>query len=74
MTLTGVVPVVPTIFHDDESLDVAGTARVVDYLLDAGVDGLCALANYSEQFALTDDERDLLARAVLDRVAGRVPV
>ncbi|GAA4862576.1 dihydrodipicolinate synthase family protein [Saccharopolyspora rosea] len=74
MTLTGVVPVVPTVFHDDESLDAAGTTRVVDYLLDAGVDGLCALANYSEQFALTDDERDLLARAVLDRVAGRVPV
>ena len=74
MTLTGVVPVVPTVFHDDESLDVAGTARVVDYLLDAGVDGLCALANYSEQFSLTDDERARIARVVLDRVDGRVPV
>jgi 4-hydroxy-tetrahydrodipicolinate synthase len=72
--LTGVVPVVPTIFHDDQSVDMAGTARVVDYLLDAGVDGLCLLANYSEQFSLTDAERDAIARTLLERVAGRVPV
>src|SRR5262247_2569187 len=72
--LTGVVPVVPTIFHDDETVDLGGTARVVDYLVDAGVDGLCLLANYSEQFALTDAERDQLARTLLNRVAGRLPV
>jgi 2-keto-3-deoxy-L-arabinonate dehydratase len=72
--LSGVVPVVPTIFHDDETVDLDGTVRVVDYLLDAEVDGLCLLANYSEQFALTDGERDTIARALLEHVAGRRPV
>ncbi len=72
--LAGVVPVVPTIFHDDETIDLDGTARVVDYLIDAGADGLCLLANYSEQFSLTDAERDELARTLLEHVAGRVPV
>jgi len=72
--LTGVVPVVPTIFRDDETVDLDGTARVVDYLIDAGVDGLCLLANYSEQFSLTDAERDAIARTLLERVAGRLPV
>src|SRR5512146_143511 len=72
--LSGVVPVVPTIFREDQSLDLAATARVVDYLIDARVDGLCLLANYSEQFSLTDDERDAIARALLEHVAGRVPV
>jgi 2-keto-3-deoxy-L-arabinonate dehydratase len=72
--LAGVVPVVPTVFHDDESVDLDGTARVVDYLVDAGVDGLCLLANYSEQFSLTDAERDKIARTLLERVAGRLPV
>jgi 4-hydroxy-tetrahydrodipicolinate synthase len=72
--LAGVVPVVPTIFRDDQGLDLAGTARVVDYLIDAGVSGLCLLANYSEQFSLTDDERDTIARALLEHVAGRIPV
>ena len=72
--LAGVVPVVPTVFREDESVDLDGTVRVVDYLLDARVDGLCLLANYAEQFALTDAERDQLARALLEHVAGRVPV
>jgi hypothetical protein len=72
--LNGVVPVVPTIFHDDQSVDLSGTVRVVDYLMDAGVDGLCLLANYSEQFSLTDAERDEIASALLERVAGRLPV
>jgi 4-hydroxy-tetrahydrodipicolinate synthase len=72
--LAGVVPVVPTIFRDDETVDLGGTARVVDYLMDAAVDGLCLLANYSEQFSLTDDERDAIARTLLGRVAGRLPV
>src|SRR6202012_13560 len=72
--LTGVVPVVPTIFRDEESIDLEGTARVVDYLIDGAVDGVCLLANYSEQFSLTDAERDTIARTLLERVAGRLPV
>jgi 2-keto-3-deoxy-L-arabinonate dehydratase len=72
--LAGVVPVVPTIFRDDETVDLDATVRVVDYLMDAGVDGLCLLANYSEQFALTDAERDAIARRLLEHVAGRLPV
>jgi 2-keto-3-deoxy-L-arabinonate dehydratase len=38
------------------------------------VDGLCLLANYSEQFSLTDSERDTIAQTLLEYVAGRVPV
>jgi 2-keto-3-deoxy-L-arabinonate dehydratase len=72
--LTGVLPVVPTIFAEDESLDLAGLRRVVEFMVDAGVDGMCALANYSEQFSLTDAERDQVAETVLEQVAGRVPV
>jgi 2-keto-3-deoxy-L-arabinonate dehydratase len=72
--LAGVVPVVPTIFRDDETVDLDATVRVVDYLMDAGVDGLCLLANYSEQFSLTDAERDAIARTLLEHVAGRLLV
>src|SRR2546423_15652983 len=71
--LAGVVPVVPTIFHDDETVDLDATVRVVDYLMDAGVDGLCLLAYYSEQFSLSDAERDAIARTLLERVAGPLP-
>src|SRR5882672_1524284 len=70
----GVFPVAPTIFDDSGELDLAGQRRCIDFLIDAGSSGLCILANYSEQFALADDEREILMRAILDHVAGRVPV
>ncbi|MBL8807530.1 MAG: dihydrodipicolinate synthase family protein [Rhodospirillales bacterium] len=70
----GVYPVVPTIFHDDGSLDLEGQRRCVDFMIDAGSNGLCILANFSEQFVLTDGERDVVMDAVLKHVAGRVPV
>ncbi|MCL4158444.1 UNVERIFIED_CONTAM: hypothetical protein GTU68_002694 [Idotea baltica] len=43
-------------------------------MIDQGVDGICILANYSEQFVLTDEERDLLTELCLKHIAGRVPV
>ncbi|MEI7446138.1 MAG: dihydrodipicolinate synthase family protein [Burkholderiales bacterium] len=70
----GVFPVVPTTFTETGELDLASQKRCVDFMIDAGSDGLCILANYSEQFALADDERETLTRAILEHVAGRVPV
>jgi dihydrodipicolinate synthase/N-acetylneuraminate lyase len=43
-------------------------------MIDQNVDGICILANYSEQFLLTDDERSTLLGVCLAHVAGRVPV
>jgi dihydrodipicolinate synthase/N-acetylneuraminate lyase len=70
----GVFPVAPTVFAEDGALDLAGQLRCIDFLIDAGSSGVCILANYSEQFALADDERELLTRRILEHVAGRVPV
>jgi len=70
----GVFPVVPTTFDEAGALDLASQKRCVDFMIDAGSQGLCILANFSEQFALGDDERELLARTIIEHVAGRVPV
>src|SRR5882672_4289327 len=70
----GVFPVVPTVFDADGRLDLEGQKRAVDFMIDAGSHGLCILANFSEQFVLTDAERDLILDTVLNHVAGRVPV
>jgi dihydrodipicolinate synthase/N-acetylneuraminate lyase len=72
--LRGVIPIAPTPFDDLDEVDYEGQKRIVDFLIDAGVDAVCILANYSEQFALTDAERERLMTLILDRVAGRVPV
>lgn len=70
----GIWPVAPTPFHDDGTLDLDGMKRVLDCLIDQGADGICILANFSEQFLLSDAEREVLTRLCLDHVAGRVPV
>lgn len=70
----GIFPVVPTTFTDTGALDLESQKRVVDFMIDAGSDGLCILANFSEQFALSDDERETLTRTMLEHIAGRVPV
>lgn len=71
---SGIWPVAPTPFNDDGSPDLDGMRRVLDLMVDQGVDGLCILANFSEQFLISDEERDTLTRLCLEHVAGRVPV
>jgi len=71
---TGVFPIAPTPFLDNGDVDLPGMKRVLDCMIDQGVDGICILANYSEQFLLSDDERDALLRLSVEHVAGRVPV
>jgi 4-hydroxy-tetrahydrodipicolinate synthase/2-keto-3-deoxy-L-arabinonate dehydratase len=70
----GVFPVVPTTFHEDGSLDLESQKRCLDFMIDAGSNGLCILANFSEQFSLSDEERETLTRVSLEHVNGRVPV
>ena len=70
----GVYPIAPTPFNDDETIDLDGQKRVLDCMIDQNVDGICILANYSEQFLLTDDERDQLLIACIEHIAGRVPI
>ncbi|MDF2602154.1 MAG: dihydrodipicolinate synthase family protein, partial [Methylobacterium brachiatum] len=70
----GVFPVAPTVFDASGALDLDGQRRAIDFMIEAGSHGICILANFSEQFVLTDAERETVMDAVLDHVAGRVPV
>src|SRR6266542_2462080 len=70
----GVFPIAPTTFDDAGDLDLESQKRAIDFMIDAGVNGICILANYSEQFAISDDERERLMALILDHVAGRVPI
>jgi len=70
----GVFPVVPTTFTESGALDLESQTRCIDFMIDAGSNGLCILANFSEQFVLSDEEREVLTSAILTHVAGRVPV
>ena len=70
----GVFPVAPTTFTESGELDLPSQKRCIDFMIDAGSNGICILANFSEQFLLSDDEREVLTKTVLDHVKGRVPI
>ena len=68
----GIWPVAPTPFHDDGQVDYEGMKRVIDCIVDQKVDGVCILANFSEQFLLSDDERFKLTNLCLEHINGRI--
>ena len=68
----GMWPVAPTPFHDNGEVDYAGMERVLDCMVDQKVQGICILANYSEQFLLSDDEREKLTKLCMKKIDGRV--
>ena len=70
----GCWPVAPTPFKPNGEVDKEGMKRVIDCMVDQKVDGICILANYSEQFLLSDEEREILTKLCIEHVAGRVPV
>ena len=71
---SGVWPVAPTPFSEDGAVDYEGLKRVLDCMVDQGADGICILATFSEQFLLSDDEREALTRLSIEHIGGRVPV
>ncbi|TNM63418.1 dihydrodipicolinate synthase family protein [Aliirhizobium smilacinae] len=72
--LKGILPVMPTPFLADGSVDEAGMSRLVQFALDQGVDGVVFPGFASEVENLDADERALLLRIVVAAAAGRVPV
>lgn len=71
---TGTYPIAPTPFHENGDIDQDGQRRVLDCMIDQGVDGICILANYSEQFMLSDAERSMLLDLCATHIAGRTPI
>ena len=70
----GVFPAATTQFHDDQSLDLDGTARQLDALVRAGVHGLVLLGTVGENCSLEYAEKLEVLRKAVAAVAGRVPV
>jgi len=66
----GVALITP--FTENGSIDFAAVAKIVDNLIEGGVDYILVLGTTGETPTLTTDERKALIRFVRERVAGRV--
>lgn len=71
---SGVFPAVTTQIREDLSIDLPETQRVVDDLIRDGVTGVIALGTVGENNSLEYDEKVSVLSAIVEVVAGRVPV
>lgn len=72
--VAGLVPILATPFDADGRLDPDSLARLVDFQLWCGVDGVATFGMASEGFALTTAERAEILRVVGARVPAGTPV
>lgn len=70
----GVWPVMLTPFTAEGQVDEKGLRALVDWYIEAGVDGLFASCQSSEIFNMSFEERIGIARITVEQAAGRVPV
>ena len=72
--LVGLYPALPTPTDADANVDRAATARLVDFLCAAGVNGLVPVGGTGEYAALSPRDRRIMVEATVEAAAGRVPV
>ena len=72
--LKGIIPPMVTPLTDQETLDTSGLERLIEHILDGGVNGLFVLGSSGEAASLPESlQKQLIARTI-GQVAGRVPV
>lgn len=72
--LTGVLPALISPLQSDGRVDEAAVARLVEHVIDGGVDGLLALGSTGETASLDETARRTTLSSVVAAAAGRVPV
>lgn len=72
--MRGVYTIPSTPFDEQGRLDREGLRRIVDFCVACGAHGLVYPVNASEFTTLSDEERLLGSRLVIEQAAGRLPV
>jgi 4-hydroxy-tetrahydrodipicolinate synthase len=69
---TGVAIITP--FKNDFSIDFAAMGRVINHVINGGVDYIVALGTTGESVTLTQDEKNAVISYVAEIIDGRVPL
>ena len=72
--LYGTVPIIPTPFTEDETIDEGALRNLIDFAIASGLQAVCLPAYASEFYKLTDEERLLVVKIAVEQAAGRVQV
>src|SRR2546428_8810779 len=74
LKLEGIWPPIPTPLTKHGRVDTDATRRLVDFHIEAGIDGLLPLGTSGEFALLSREEREVLVNTVVDQADSRVPV
>ena len=72
--LRGVIPILPTPFRSDETVDDIALGKLVDFAISHGAAAVGTPAFGSEFYKLDGAERTKIVEAVIEKAAGRIPV
>lgn len=72
--LSGVVPIIPTPFTENEEIDEAALRRLVDFACSCGIQAACLPAYASEFYKLTDEEKLQVVKIAVDQAKGRIKI
>lgn len=72
--IDGVVPIIPTPFQGDETIDFAALAPLVDFAIAGRCSAICLPAYASEFYKLSDEERLGVVRHAVTAAKGRIAV
>src|SRR5260370_10162954 len=72
--LAGVLPALASPLNRDGTVDGPAVARLVEHVIDGGVNGLLPLGSTGETASLDEKARRTIVGAVIKAAAGRVPV
>jgi 4-hydroxy-tetrahydrodipicolinate synthase len=70
----GVIPILATPYHDDESLDLGSWQRLLEFMVELRVDGVTILGVLGESNRLNDEERQTLIEAAVAVAGRRTPI
>ncbi|MGV2068546.1 4-hydroxy-tetrahydrodipicolinate synthase [Agrobacterium sp. 22-226-1] len=73
-TFRGVFTVMITPLDDKGAVDLKALTAFVDWQINEGIHGLIPLGSTGEFLSLSQEDRDAVARTVIETAAGRVPV
>lgn len=71
---SGVGVAIVTPFDENEAVDFAALAQIVERIIAGGADYIVALGTTSESPTLTADEKRAVAKFIKERTAGRIPL
>lgn len=73
-TIYGAVPIIPTPFNHDETIDEDSLRNLIDFAISSGLQAVCLPAYASEFYKLTDSEKLLVVKIAVDHAAGRIKI